>query len=90
MTIEYTVSGTASGGGVDYTETTASPLVISVGSLEGLIDLTVVDDALDELDELLVLTARLALGGRRREGQREHEGGEDATHGISPMSATPR
>ena len=54
VTVPFTVSGTASSP-ADYT-ITASPIVIPAGATSGAITITVADDALDELDETVVVT----------------------------------
>ena len=55
ITIDYTVSGTATGGGVDYTLANGT-LNILAGSSSGTIDITVVNDALEEDDETIIIT----------------------------------
>ncbi len=54
-TVPFTVGGTATGGGVDYT-ITASPIVIPAGSLMATISITVVNDAVAEPDETIIVT----------------------------------
>ncbi len=54
-TIPFTVVGTASGGGVDYTIST-SPITILAGSLAGTITITLVNDKIPEPDETIILT----------------------------------
>lgn len=54
-TVDYTVSGTATGGGVDYTLANGS-LSFSAGELSKTIDLTIIDDALIEEDETVIVT----------------------------------
>jgi hypothetical protein len=55
ISVPYSVSGTATGSGIDYT-ITASPLNIPAGSPSGNITITLVDDALDENDETVIVT----------------------------------
>lgn len=55
VTIPVVLTGTATAGGVDV-EVLPQPLVIPAGSLGGQFDVTVVDDALYEGDEELLLT----------------------------------
>jgi len=54
VTVPFTVSGTAVNPD-DYT-VSATPVVIAAGQTIGTITVTVVDDALDEVDETVVLT----------------------------------
>ncbi|KYG79215.1 hypothetical protein AWW67_12600 [Roseivirga seohaensis] len=53
-TVDYTVTGTATGGGVDYTLANGS-LSFAAGELSKTIDLTIVDDALIEENETVVI-----------------------------------
>ncbi|MDX9881255.1 MAG: choice-of-anchor L domain-containing protein [Prolixibacteraceae bacterium] len=55
VTIPFTVTGTATGGGTDYT-ITASPITITAGNTTGTITITVASDALDEDDETVIVT----------------------------------
>ncbi|MBA3684304.1 MAG: hypothetical protein H0W72_03585, partial [Planctomycetes bacterium] len=57
-TIPYTVSGSASGGLVDYgiSALTPSPLTIAPGATSATVTLTIVDDALDETDETITVS----------------------------------
>jgi len=54
VTLPFTVSGTATGGGVDYS-ITASPITIPAGSTTGGVAITVIDDTLQEPDETVVI-----------------------------------
>jgi hypothetical protein len=54
VTVPYTLSGTATGG-TDYS-IPASPLIIPAGSLLAQVTVTIVDDALDETDETIIVT----------------------------------
>ncbi len=56
VSLPYTISGTATGGGVDYTQNSASPLIIPAGSLTAAITFTVANDLLDEANETIVVT----------------------------------
>lgn len=55
VTIPYTLSGTATGGGTDYS-ITASPLVIAAGQTTGDIIVTIINDSVDESDETVIVT----------------------------------
>lgn len=55
MQIPFTVSGSASGGGTDYT-VTASPITIAAGDTSQSITITLNDDALDESSETIIVT----------------------------------
>ncbi|MBT7096626.1 hypothetical protein HN937_04570, partial [Candidatus Poribacteria bacterium] len=59
VTVPYTVSGTATGSGTDHDLADAS-LTILAGSTTGTIDMTASDDALDELDETVVVAITTA------------------------------
>jgi hypothetical protein len=54
VTVPFTVGGTATGGGEDYS-ITASPAVIPAGSLSVNIEITVTDDGDSEPDETIVI-----------------------------------
>ncbi len=56
VSIPYTLSGTATGSGTDYALTSANPLTITAGSLSGSITFNVNNDALDELNETIIVT----------------------------------
>jgi Calx-beta domain len=66
VTVPYTLGGTATGGGVDYT-ITPSPVTIPAGATTATITVTVVDDTIAEPDETVVLTlgspTNATLGG---------------------------
>ena len=53
--VPFTVGGTATGGGTDYS-ITGSPITIPAGSASQNITITINDDALDELDETVIVT----------------------------------
>ena len=55
VTVPYTLTGTATGSGTDYS-ITASPITITAGSTTGTITITVVDDALNEASETVIAT----------------------------------
>lgn len=55
VTVPFTVSGTATGGGTDYT-ITSSPVTIAAGSTTGTATITIVNDALIEGNETIVIT----------------------------------
>jgi len=55
ITVSFTVSGTASGGGVDYI-ITSSPIVIPAGDSSFPIVVDVNDDVIDEDDETVIVT----------------------------------
>jgi len=54
VTVDLAYTGTATGGGTDYTAS-SSQIVISAGSLTGSVDITGVDDALSEVDETVLV-----------------------------------
>ena len=53
--VPFTLSGTATDGGTDYS-ITGSPITIPAGSASQNITITINDDALDELDETVIVT----------------------------------
>ncbi|SHF52894.1 Calx-beta domain-containing protein, partial [Arenibacter palladensis] len=56
VSVDYTVTGTATGGGTDYTLSDGT-LTILAGSVTGNINITgIVDDLLDEPNETVVVT----------------------------------
>ncbi|MDB9841369.1 autotransporter domain-containing protein [Gammaproteobacteria bacterium] len=56
VTVNYSVTGTATGSGTDYTLANGS-LIINAGSTSGIITIgNIVDDSLDEIDETIILT----------------------------------
>jgi hypothetical protein len=56
VTVPFTVTGTATGGGADYS-ITASPITIPAGSISANITVAIVDDALNENpDETVIIT----------------------------------
>lgn len=57
VTIPFTVSGTATGSGTDYTMVTSSPITIPAGNTSGVIQINVVDDEVkNEPDETIIIT----------------------------------
>ena len=60
-TVDYTVTGTATGGGVDYTLANGT-LSFATGELSKTIGLTIVDDAMIEENETVVITLSNASG----------------------------
>ncbi|MBI3922205.1 MAG: hypothetical protein HY318_12360, partial [Armatimonadetes bacterium] len=54
VTVPFTVSGTATGGGTDYTIT--GTITIPAGQLTGTATITITPDSLDEDDETVILT----------------------------------
>jgi hypothetical protein len=55
VTVPFTLTGTALGGGTDYT-ITPSPIVIPAGSTTATITLSIVDDPLSETNETVIVT----------------------------------
>ena len=56
VTIDYAVTGTATGSGTDYTLANGT-LTISAGSTSGTITIaSIVDDSLDEANETVIVT----------------------------------
>ena len=53
--VPFTVSGTATGGGTDYS-ITGSPITIPAGSTSQNITITINDDVLEEYDETVIVT----------------------------------
>lgn len=68
VTVQYTVSGTATGGGTDYTLSNGT-LTLPAGQTSGSIGFTVNNDTLAETDETVVLTltnpTNATLGGKK-------------------------
>lgn len=60
--VMYTATGTAIGGGVDYT-LASGEFTIPAGQTSGHLSLNLTDDQLDELDETVVLTLSGAVNG---------------------------
>ena len=56
VTVPYTLSGTATGGGIDYSINPTSPITITQGSTSANITLSIVDDNVDEADETVVVS----------------------------------
>ncbi|MFA5842324.1 MAG: Calx-beta domain-containing protein [Candidatus Gracilibacteria bacterium] len=56
VTVPFTLTGTAVGSGTDYTLITASPITISSGDTTKDITFTIINDALDEEDETIIIT----------------------------------
>jgi hypothetical protein len=59
VTLPFSVSGTATPGGLNDYTITASPIVIPAGKLTATVVITVVNDSLDEPDETVVVTLGL-------------------------------
>ena len=55
VTVDYEVSGTATGSGTDHNLSNGT-LIINAGSTSGIITIDIVDDSLDEIDETIILT----------------------------------
>ncbi|OGZ18319.1 MAG: hypothetical protein A2Z68_00265 [Candidatus Nealsonbacteria bacterium RBG_13_38_11] len=55
-TVDYALTGTATGGGVDYTKTATGTATITAGNTTTTIDIIIVNDTLDENDETIILT----------------------------------
>ncbi len=55
VTVDYAVTGTATGSGTDYTLASGTA-TITAGATTANISMTVVDDALDEADETVIVT----------------------------------
>ncbi|MFH1253067.1 MAG: Calx-beta domain-containing protein [Candidatus Uhrbacteria bacterium] len=55
VTVPYTLTGTATGSGTDYS-ITASPIIIESGNLTAAVTVTLVDDLIDELNETVIVT----------------------------------
>ena len=55
VTVDYKVSGTATGSGTDYNLSDGT-LTIIAGSTSGAITIDIVDDSIDEIDETVILT----------------------------------
>ncbi|MBA3708609.1 MAG: hypothetical protein H0W83_07320, partial [Planctomycetes bacterium] len=55
VTVPFTIGGTATGGGTDYS-ISASPITIPAGSTAGTATISIVDDALNEADETVIVT----------------------------------
>ncbi|MFH1089914.1 MAG: Calx-beta domain-containing protein, partial [Candidatus Uhrbacteria bacterium] len=53
--VPFSLTGTATGGGTDYS-ITASPITITAGNLTSNITITIVDDALQEASETVIVT----------------------------------
>jgi len=62
VTVPFTVSGTATGGGTDYS-ITASPITITAGSTTGSATITIAPDTLDENNETVILTMGTPTNG---------------------------
>ena len=55
VTIDLSVSGTATGGAVDYLGPASTVLTIPEGSLTASVDITAIPDGLDEFDETVIM-----------------------------------
>ena len=62
VTVDVLLSGTATGSGTDYTASTVS-IVIPPGSATGVLTLTGDDDALDEVDETIIVDIDTVTNG---------------------------
>ena len=71
ITVSYSVSGTATGGGTDFTDTESGSLTIPVGTQTGAITLTLVDDVEAEGDETVGLSIN-GLTGAQDGGITDH------------------
>lgn len=57
VTVPYSIiGGTAVGGGADYTAEVNGTVSIPIGSLYGVLDITVLEDTIDEPDETVILS----------------------------------
>jgi len=56
VSVNYSFSGTATSGGTDYTMYTGSATITQGNTTSNLITATIVDDALDENDETIIVT----------------------------------
>src|SRR5262249_45981417 len=63
VTVSYSLSGTATGGGVDYYDSSAGSVTISNGSSSAIVKMTVFDDFNYEGNETIVVTIGTATGG---------------------------
>ncbi|MEZ4818773.1 MAG: Calx-beta domain-containing protein [Bdellovibrionota bacterium] len=68
--VNLTTSGTATGSGTDYTQS-ASSITILAGNLSGSVTVTGVDDALDELDETVIIDIASVVNGSESGIQQE-------------------
>ena len=72
VTVDYAVTGTATGAGNDYTLGSRT-LTISAGSSTGTITIaSIVDDSIDEADETVVLTLSNPVNATLGSAQRSH------------------
>jgi hypothetical protein len=71
ITVSYSVSGTATGGGTDFTDTGSGSLTIPAGNQTGAITLTLVDDVEAEGDETVDLSIT-GLTGAQTGGTTDH------------------
>ena len=55
-TVDYALTGTVTGGGVDYTANATGTATITIGNTTTTISIVIVDDALDENNETIILT----------------------------------
>jgi hypothetical protein len=62
ITVPFTITGTANGGGVDYSFSPASPLTIPANAASANIVVTVVNDTATEGDETVVVTLGTPTG----------------------------
>ena len=71
ITVSYSVSGTATGGGTDFTDTGSGSLTIPAGNQTGAITLTLVDNVEAEADETVDLSIT-GLTGAQTGGTTDH------------------
>ena len=62
VTVSWYTSGGSAGSSTDYLHVPSTPLTIPVGSLTGTVQVSIVDDALGELDELFTVRLSNAQG----------------------------
>jgi predicted extracellular nuclease len=63
VTVTYGISGTATGGGVDYYDSSSGSVTIPNGSSSAIVKLTVFDDFNYEGNETIIVTIGTATGG---------------------------
>jgi alpha-tubulin suppressor-like RCC1 family protein len=82
-TVNYSATGgTATGGGVDYTLASAS-LSFSPGQVQKSVPLTIVNDALDEIDETVVVTLASPVNAALGTATHTYTINDDDTAGIT-------
>jgi len=91
VTVPFTVGGTATSP-ADYSVTTPSPLTIPAGQTTATILISVVDDAMDEPDETVILTlgtptnATLGSPATHTATIQDNDPGPTVTLGVTPAS----